>query len=71
MSTTELLFLVEDDPEGGFFARAIQENIFVQGSTMDEIRAAVRDAVDCHYDEGTERPALIRLHYVHDEVLAS
>jgi hypothetical protein len=30
----------------------------------------VRDAVRCHYPEG-EGPAVIRLHYVKDEVLAA
>jgi predicted RNase H-like HicB family nuclease len=71
MSITELLFLVEDDPEGGFCARALQTGIFVQGETMDEIRTAVREAIECHYENADARPAVIRLHYVHDEVLAS
>lgn len=71
MSTTELLFLVEDDPEGGFSARAVQASIFVQGENLDEIRQAIRDAVSCHFNEPSECPPVIRLHYVHDEVLAS
>jgi predicted RNase H-like HicB family nuclease len=71
MKTTELLFLVEDDPEGGFCARAVKDGIFAQGETMDELRAAILDAVECHYDNPEDRPAVIRIHYVHDEVLAS
>jgi len=36
---------------------------------VDEIRVAVRDAVCCHFDE-KDRPRMIRLHFVKDEVMA-
>lgn len=71
MPKTELLFLVEDDPEGGFTAHALQESIFVQGESMDEIRQAIREAVACHYEIESDRPPVLRIHYVHDEILAS
>ncbi|NJM68495.1 MAG: 2-oxoisovalerate dehydrogenase [Acaryochloris sp. RU_4_1] len=66
----EVIFLVEEDPEGGFLARAIGESIFTQAETMAELREVVKDAVNCHY-EAADRPRLIRLHIVHDEVIAS
>lgn len=66
----EILFLVEEAPEGGFTARAIKESIFTEANTLDELRAAVREAVDCHFDDGNA-PKLIRLHIVRDEVLAT
>jgi len=31
----------------------------------------VKDAVACHFDSEPERPKVIRLHYVRDEVLAA
>ena len=34
------------------------------------LRTAVREAVQCHFD-AAQRPALIRLHLVSDEVLAA
>ncbi len=71
MNTTELLFIVEDDPDGGFSAHEMRHGIFVQGQTLDEIKRAVRDAVDCHFDNGATRPSVIRLHYVHDEVFVA
>jgi predicted RNase H-like HicB family nuclease len=67
---TEIIFLVEEDPEGGYVAQAIGESIFTQGETMAELREMVRDAVQCHFEEA-ERPKLIRLHIVRDEVIAS
>ena len=66
----EIIFLVEEDPEGGYGARAIGASIFTQGETLEEIREMVKDAVHCHFEEN-ERPKLIRLHIVRDEVIAS
>lgn len=65
----EIVFLVEESPEGGFEARALGMSIFTDGETLDEIRENVRDAVRCHFDEG-EEPRVVRLHFVKDEVLA-
>ena len=67
---SEVVFLVEEAPEGGFTARALGESIHTQADTLEALREAVRDAVRCHFEEG-ERPAVIRLHYVRDEVLAA
>lgn len=67
---TEIIFLVEDDPEGGYVARAIGESIFTQGETLEELRKMVRDAVQCHFED-EQRPKLIRLHIVRDEVITS
>lgn len=67
---SEIVFLVEEAAEGGFNARALGESIYSQASSMQELRVQVRDAVRCHFDEA-ERPALIRLHFVRDEVLAA
>lgn len=68
---TELIFWVEDDLEGGYVARAIGESIFTQADSIQELREQVKDAVRCHYPDQTTRPKLIRLHIVHDEVIAS
>ena len=67
---TEIVFLVEDAPEGGFTARALGHSIHTEADTYAELRDGVRDAVQCHFEAG-DRPTLIRLHYVKDEVLAA
>ena len=67
---SEIVFLVEDAPEGGLTARALGESIFVQAEDLDDLREQVRDAVRCHFDAGAS-PTVIRLHYVRDEVLAA
>jgi predicted RNase H-like HicB family nuclease len=67
---SEVVFLVEEAPEGGYSARALGESIFTQAETLEELRENVRDAVRCHFDEG-QRPAAIRLHFVRDEVMAA
>jgi predicted RNase H-like HicB family nuclease len=64
----EIIFLVEDSPDGGYTARALGQSVFTQGVTLEELRQNVREAVNCHFDEGAA-PRLIRLHFVRDEVL--
>jgi hypothetical protein len=48
----ELIFLVEDAPEGGFTARSLGVSIFTQADDLESLREMVRDAVRCHFDEG-------------------
>lgn len=68
---TEVVFVVEQDPEGGWIAHAVGVSIVTQGETPDELKANVRDAVRCHFPDETTRPKLIRLHYVRDELIAA
>jgi predicted RNase H-like HicB family nuclease len=66
---TEILFLVEEDVDGGYIATAVGEGIVTQGQNLDDLRQNIRDAVVCHFDEG-KRPRAIRLHFVRDEVIS-
>lgn len=65
----EIIFLVEEAPEGGFTARALGPSIFTEADDLNSLHVQVRDAVQCHFDEG-ESPKVIRLHFVRDEVIA-
>lgn len=65
---TEIVFVVEAAPEGGFTARALGVSIFTEADTEVELRAAVQDAVRCHFDD-EQMPKVIRLHFVRDELL--
>lgn len=65
----EVIFVVEDAPEGGFSARALGASIFTEAADLQELYAQVRDAVRCHFAEA-ERPKIIRLHFVREELLA-
>jgi len=66
----ELIFLVEDAPEGGYTARALGQSIFTEADDLESLREMVRDAVRCHFDEG-QGPRVIRLHFVREEVIAA
>lgn len=67
---SEIIFVVEEAPEGGFAARAVGESIYTQAETMGELHANVRDAIRCHF-EPESVPKLIRLHFVRDEVITA
>ena len=68
---SELIFLVEEDPEGGFVASGVGQSIFTQADSVEELREAVRDAVRCHFADESDSPRMIRLHFVRDEVIAA
>jgi len=66
----EIIFVVEEAPDGGFTARALGASIVTEADSLTELRAAVRDAVQCHFD-AADTPKIIRLHFVRDEVLTA
>jgi hypothetical protein len=66
----ELIFVVEESPEGGLDARALGESIFTQADDAASLHQKVRDAVHAHFDE-CKGPSMIRLHFVRDEVIAA
>ena len=68
MAQSEIIFEVEESPEGGYEARALGFSIYTQADTLDELKAMTQDAVRCHFEDG-DRPRLIRLHLVRDEVI--
>jgi hypothetical protein len=65
----EIIFLVTEAPEGGYSARALGESIFTEAEKLEDLRRNIRDAVACHFDDD-KAPAIIRLHFVREEVLA-
>ena len=67
---TEIHFVVEEAPEGGFVARAVGVDIVTEADDLTGLHAQVRDAVHCHFDEG-QSPSVIRLHITREEVLAA
>ncbi|BBO20082.1 MAG: hypothetical protein LC123_07310 [Burkholderiales bacterium] len=70
MAASEIHFVVEEAPEGGYIARAINEDIFTEADDIPELHARVRDAVHCHFDTGAV-PGVIRLHFTREEIIAA
>ncbi len=68
-AVSEIIFAVEESPEGGYEARALGHSLFTQADTWAELRKMIRDAVRCHFDEA-HRPRVIRLHLTRDEIIA-
>jgi hypothetical protein len=68
MAETEIIFSVQESPEGGYEARALGYPIFTQADTLDELKTMMQDAVRCHF-EPQDAPRLFRVHLVKDEVI--
>lgn len=60
----ELLFIVEEDVDGGYFAHAVGQSFVTQADTRDQIAAMVRDAVRCHFDSDKDLPQRFRLQFI-------
>jgi len=65
----EIIFVVEEAPEGGLTAKALGESIFTEAETVDELKINVKEAVQCHFDSES-MPKIIRLHMVKEELIA-
>jgi len=68
MAQSEIIFAIQESLEGGFEAKALSHSIYTEADTLDELKKKVQDAVRCHFDE-KDRPFVIRLHLVKDEVI--
>ena len=70
MPNSEIIFSVQESPEGGYEARALGHSIFTQADSLEQLKARIRDAVSCHFDDA-QKPSVIRLHFVKDEVISA
>ncbi len=69
---TEIIFEVRgDEADGGYTAAALGYGIHTQAESLEELRAMVKDAVHCYFDDSMQAPKIIRLHFVREEVLAA
>ena len=66
---SEIHFIVEQAPEGGYVARAVGVDILTEADDLESLHAQVRDAVHCYFDDD-KRPSIIRLHITREEMLA-
>ena len=60
---TELVFIMEEDPEGGLNAWAAGQAIFSQADSLDELRKNIREAVECHFGGGDEQVPEVRIEF--------
>jgi predicted RNase H-like HicB family nuclease len=65
----ELIFEIRDAEEGGYYARALGLPIFTEAETWKELRENVLEAVSLHFEDADERPRMVQLHYVKDELI--
>ena len=67
---SEIHFIVEEVPEGGYVARAVSVDILTEADDLPSLHAQVRNAVRCHFEEG-KLSDLIRLYISREEVLTA
>jgi hypothetical protein len=65
----EVSFEVRETKDGGYAAKAPGHSIFAEADTWEALRKDVLEAVSRHFENAAQRPELIRLHLVKDELL--
>ena len=65
----EIIFLVEEAPDGGYIAKALGKDIFTQANTLKHLKEMIKDAVICHFDKA-DIPGVVRLHFVKEETFS-
>jgi hypothetical protein len=60
LNKEEIIFLVEEDREGGYTSRALGYSIFVEAANLADLKTNIRDAVSCHFAH-SKKPSIIRL----------
>ncbi len=66
----ELMFIVEQEEDGGYVADAVGEGVVTQADSRSGHDEMIRDAIRCHFDRPEDMPKSVRLHFIRDEVLA-
>jgi predicted RNase H-like HicB family nuclease len=56
----EIIFIVEESPEGGYEAKALGYSIFTEGDTIEDIKQNIKDAIRCHFEDNA--PKIVRMH---------
>ncbi|HNR65011.1 MAG TPA: 2-oxoisovalerate dehydrogenase E1 subunit beta [Atribacterota bacterium] len=51
MATREIIFMVEEDPEQGYTAKALGFSIFTEANTLTELKEKIKDAIKCHFEQ--------------------
>ena len=64
----EIIFIIEEDPEGGYNAQGLGYSIFTEGETIEELKKNIKEALRCHFDKEDDIPKIVRLHFVREEV---
>jgi hypothetical protein len=55
---SEIIFLVQEAPEGGYEAKALSTSIYTEAGSLGELKDMIRDAANCHFEEH-ERPKVL------------
>lgn len=55
----QLVFVIHQGEEGGYWAEAQGHPLFTQGETLDELAGMITDAVEAYFPEENQRPETI------------
>ena len=66
----EIIFLVKEAEEGGYYAEAVGVGIFAEGDTVADLKENIKSGINCYFNKEEGSPTFAHLHFVKDEILA-
>ena len=58
---SEIVFVVEELSEGGYFASATGVSIFTQADSLEQLKLEIVDSLSCHFPQASDCPDRIKL----------
>jgi hypothetical protein len=56
----EIMFVVEEADDGSYRASAVGESIYTEADNLENLHSEIRDAVQCHFEDGKTPAILLR-----------
>jgi len=57
-----ILFTIQESTDGGFTAKALDYPIFTEGDDLNELKTNIKEAVDCHFEQGNDQKFILINH---------
>ena len=67
---SEIIFIIEESLDGGYEAKSLGFSIFTDADNIADLKNNIVEAVNCHFEK-EDKPSIIRLHYIKEEVIAA
>ncbi len=65
----EIIFLVEENPEGEFNTRSLGYSIYTEADNIEELKLNIRDAMSCHFNKDEYITKAVRFDFVREKMV--
>lgn len=59
----EIFFIIEEDQDSGYTARAIGQSIFTEAETIQQLKINIKEVLECHFDNPMDMSKVAHLYF--------